>query len=121
METFGEWLNAEVEERGWSFRELSRRAGVSQSAISLVLSGEPPGPKSCRGIARALNLPVEEVFRRAGILPPSTEKTPSLRELDHLFTQLTPEQQDDVLTFVRALLEKRKQRRHARTTPKPST
>lgn len=41
MRDFSEWLNQEIEKRGWSYSELGRRAGISHSTISLVLSKPP--------------------------------------------------------------------------------
>ena len=70
MNELPEWLNEEIQDRGWSIRELARRAGITHAAISHVLNGSrQPGSGFCTAIARALQLPAEEVFRRAGLLP----------------------------------------------------
>jgi transcriptional regulator with XRE-family HTH domain len=122
MQTGGspEWLGSEMERRGWRPVDLAREAGLSTGTLSNVLRGSRrPGLHFCRKVAEALVLPPEQVLRHAGLLPPTPESTPSLREVDHLLSQLTPEQQDDVLVFVRALLEKWKRGRQARTTPTP--
>jgi transcriptional regulator with XRE-family HTH domain len=102
---FAEWLHQELDRRALNPSELARRARVSQSTVSLVLNEQKgPGPKLCRGIARALDLPPEDVFRRAGLLPPAPEETPSLREALHLFGQLSEDQQEYILVSMRALL-----------------
>ena len=45
---FVDWLIRQVEARGWSYRELSRRAGLSPSAVSKVVSRERnPGFDFC--------------------------------------------------------------------------
>lgn len=64
------WINAELDQRGWSRSEAARRGGFSSSTLDKVVGGfSKPGPILCRGLARAFGLPPDEVFRLAGILP----------------------------------------------------
>jgi transcriptional regulator with XRE-family HTH domain len=106
--TFAEWLLNEMQRRDLSQSELARRAGLAQATISYVLSGERnPGPEFCLGIAKAMNIPPEVVFQEAGIFPPSSAETKNRKEADHLFSQLSDRQQNDVLTMMRALVEER--------------
>jgi transcriptional regulator with XRE-family HTH domain len=75
------WLNTELQERGWTHRELARRANVSQSAVSSVLAGQRnAGWDFCAAIARALGKPPEEVFRLAKLLPPLAPAVAEERE-----------------------------------------
>lgn len=68
---FGDWLQRELDNRGWDQAELSRRSGISSAQVSrIVTGGRRPGRDSIDGIARALRLPPEDVLRQAGILPP---------------------------------------------------
>lgn len=70
-DTFSQWLNTELTDRGWSFRELSRRSGISTTHISEMANDRRAvGFDSCVSIARAFGLPPEQVLRRAGKLPP---------------------------------------------------
>ena len=109
--TLVEWLIRETEQRGWSYNQLAKRAGLSSSGISLVLSGQRrAGFEFCTKIARAFSVPAEDVLRRAGLLPPVPTETPSLREVIHLFNQLSPEQQDNMIAMARALLAEQKRR-----------
>ena len=104
--TFTQWLYTEMRQRRLSQSELARKAGVAQATISYVLSGERnPGAEFCVAISRALNVPAEEVFRRAGLLPADPEETPTLREALHLFRQLPPEQQRQKIAEMRAIIE----------------
>lgn len=70
MESFVNWLNAELDRRGWSRSEAARRGGISDSMFGKVIGGfANPGIDFCRGVSRAFDVPMEEVFRLAGILP----------------------------------------------------
>lgn len=81
-EEFATWLNEQLNERGWSRSELARRAHYSSSLVDQVINGtiKKPGVKFCEGTARAFRLPVEEVLRRAGRLPPITDEDARLFE-----------------------------------------
>ena len=104
---FSEWLYAEMERRGLSQSELARRAGMAQSTVSFALSGDRrPGLDFCVGVARAFDLPPEDVLQRAGLLPSSPEETPNAKLALHLFSQLPVEVQDLILAQMRALVER---------------
>jgi transcriptional regulator with XRE-family HTH domain len=66
-----EWILAEIDKRGWSLRQLARRAELSHSVVASVANGTSnAGLEVCMGLARAMHTPLEEIFRLAGILPP---------------------------------------------------
>ena len=70
MSYFTEWLNQKIQEKGWSQSETARRGEISASMISLILEEKSkPGIRAAQGIARAFKIPVEEVYRLAGIWP----------------------------------------------------
>jgi transcriptional regulator with XRE-family HTH domain len=117
--TFADWLLNEMQRRGLSQSELARKAGLAQATISYVLSGERnPGSEFCLGVAKALNIPPEIVFQRAGLFPGEGEETSNLKEASHLFQQLSDRQQRDILVQMRALVEER--RRGSSPSPAPS-
>lgn len=67
---FGTWLDRELQQKGWSQSEAARRGEMSSQMINAIINGQAnPGLESCQGIARAFKLPLEDVFRLAGILP----------------------------------------------------
>ena len=81
---FRAWLSEELDRRGWSQSELARRAGVSQFAVSSVISGNRnAGAEFCIKIAQALNEPPEKLLRLSEILPPlpASENDPRLQDL----------------------------------------
>jgi len=107
------WLKDELGARGWSLREMARRIGMSHTAIINVANGRArPSASLCRKIALALQVPPEDVFRRAGLLPPDPPASPSLLEANFLFAQLSAREQETLLTMMRALVEKRHEITH---------
>ena len=102
MTDFREWLQNELNSRGWAQIELTRRGGISSGAISKLMSGErKPGPDMCNAIATALNLPPEDVFRAAGLLPQSRDDDPLVREAAYLVGLLSQERKRQVLEYIR--------------------
>ena len=101
--SFSQWLLDEITERRLSYVEVAKRGGISHARISQVIGGEPPGKRFCRGIAKAFDLPVEDIFRRAGILPPIPDLDANAEAMLHLFRNLPESEQDRVLTIMRAL------------------
>lgn len=79
---FAEWLQRELDKRGWDQSELARRSEMSTAQVSRVVSGgRDAGPEFCIAISRALRIPREDVFRARGwlltepesVVPPGTE------------------------------------------------
>lgn len=100
---FADWLEKQIADRGWSIRHTADKAKVSHVHLSYVLNGtRGVGHDFCSAIARAFNLPADDVFRRAGLLPPAPERTPGLIEAEHLFTLLKPGQRELLLQTMRA-------------------
>jgi transcriptional regulator with XRE-family HTH domain len=107
--SLSDWIRENLTERGWSQSELARRASLSSTTISDVLSGSAkPGFNFCKGVSQALGVPSEEVMRMAGLLPPEPEETTTTRELLRSFSQLTTEEQQTVLEMIQGLNERRK-------------
>jgi len=103
---FSQWLLEELEQRGLSYSEVARRGSMSHARISQIVSGGNPGSDFCLGIAKALDLPPETVFRKAGILPPEPDLTSREKINLHLFRQLSLAEQERQLAVMRALLKR---------------
>lgn len=104
------WLVQELDRRGWSHNELARRAGMSQATVSSVLSGyRNAGTDFCVKVARTLDVAPEKVLRLAGILPsaPASDDE-SLQELIELARNLSPEDRQEILEYVRFRYQRRK-------------
>jgi len=103
---FGKWLEDELLRRKWDQSQLLRYGGLTSGQVSRIISGErKSGPTACLVIAKALGLPPEEVFRKAGLLPPAREPVEGTEELVHYFAQIDPDDRARLLVIARALWE----------------
>jgi transcriptional regulator with XRE-family HTH domain len=98
---FAEWLRQEIDTRGWSYRELARRAKISVSTVSQVANQKQyPGADFCLSVARAFRVPPEQVFRRANILPGRVKHDPRVQEIIDTLQYLPSDDLDRVLAVV---------------------
>jgi transcriptional regulator with XRE-family HTH domain len=101
---FTEWLNQEVEDRGWSYRELGRRANLSSGTISRVTTRQTlPTWDFCMSVSRALQMPAEDVFRQAGLLPLLPPAVEEEQEALRILRSLPAGVRETVITMLRAL------------------
>jgi transcriptional regulator with XRE-family HTH domain len=108
---FGEWLQEELEKRGWTQAELARRAKLTRGGISSLISGRNhPTAQTCVALARALDLPAETVLKAADLLPelPAPENDPTLGQLVDLMRRMTPEEREEVLAYALYRFTRRK-------------
>jgi len=105
---FIDWLNSELNSRGWTDYELAKRAKISPSVISRARIGSLPKYAACNSIASAMKIPLETVLRKAGLLPEntSTQSNPEIDELAYLFQQLSAEDRKHILSIARTFLPK---------------
>ncbi len=63
---FGEWLRAEMAEKGITQAVLAKPAGLTQQAVSRWVRGlaRPEGAGTMKAIAAALGVPIQEVVDR---------------------------------------------------------
>jgi transcriptional regulator with XRE-family HTH domain len=74
---FTDWFNQQLRQRGWTQGKLISQSGttdeerLSSAAVSRYSTGKMlPDVASCQKIARAFELPVELVLRKAMLLDP---------------------------------------------------
>ena len=104
MEAFTDWLETQLRVRGWQPAELARKANLGAGTLSRILSGtRRPGPEVCVAIAAVLGYPAEDVFRRAGLLPPAGPATERSKMASYLFEQIPELSQDAALNMLRGL------------------
>lgn len=101
--SFADWLQEELNKRGWSQSELGRRAGLSRATISVLISGRSqPKAETCLALARALNLPAETVLKAADLLPelPAPGGDPTIGEIADMLKRMTAEERQEILAYV---------------------
>jgi transcriptional regulator with XRE-family HTH domain len=106
MSAFAKWLEHQLDLRSWSYNELARQAGVSSAGVSQVMTGrQKPGVGFCKGVAAALKIPADKVFRLAGLLPEVPERDERVDEILYYYDQMTPQMQENLRIIARAFLE----------------
>jgi transcriptional regulator with XRE-family HTH domain len=113
--TFTDWLKEEMDKRQWKPSDLAERAGVTDAALSRILTkgDRQPGPELCKKIAKALGEPAEKVFRLAGLLPGEEERSDGVSGFEMAFLgwlrQLPDSRQEAVLEVVKGMVISRAQ------------
>jgi len=103
---FAEWLQLELDKRGWSQSDCARAADLNRAVINKLLNGKcKPQPSTLIAIARAFKIPVEIAYRAAGLLPPSVDLDDTTAELMHIFNSIqSPQRKTTALRLLRALV-----------------
>jgi DNA-binding XRE family transcriptional regulator len=100
--TFAEWLISEMDKRNLSQADLARAANVTRSTINgVVTETRGPGGELCKAIAKAFHMPAEEVFRIAGLLPPSPNVDKDTAQMIELLSKLSPDERKEVMNYVK--------------------
>ena len=104
--TFGEWLQKELTAQRITQADLSRLSGITTAQISRLISeSRGIGVSAANAIAIALNIPPQEVFRAAGLLPPQPQEDPLVNLITYLSEQLpTDEDKQDAAEYIRLRL-----------------
>jgi transcriptional regulator with XRE-family HTH domain len=103
---FAEWLQLEIDKRGWSQSDCARACDLNRAVIHKLLNGRcNPQPITLMAIARGFKIPVEPVYRAAGILPPNSEGDDTLQEMMHLFKSIqSPPRRSTAIMLLKALV-----------------
>lgn len=120
---FSKWLQNRLDELGWTQADLARKSGLTTAAISRIMTEDRSiGLKSCTAIARALNIPIEDIMIAAGLLPRRKKEGPLMETIAYLSSQLDEADQEEVIAFIQTkkrIGEQRGKYRAARA-PRPS-
>ncbi len=111
-------IQQRMRERGWSYGEVARRAGLPRSTVSTLAAtrnlGRPPRPATIDALAKGLDVPVAAVRAAAAESTgmhyydeaPAGQQNPGDRERELLIAsidELTPEDRRHVAALVESL------------------
>ena len=103
---FGEWLDEELKSRGLSQYALGKSIGVTPTHINHIIHGRrKPSAEMLKAIAGGLKLPVQFVYRQAGILSQESEMTATRERLNYLFDKFPDSEKEELLTYMELKLE----------------
>ena len=109
---FANWLQQELNKRGWNHSELARRSDVLPAQISRVIARrQGAGPDLCIAIAKGLELPRSEIFRARGWLasypddPYGPELDPRAEQLAREISVMPPQSREVTLEAVQAVVK----------------
>ena len=103
---FSEWLQAEMDKRGWSQSDLARYADLNRAVINKLLNGKShPQPLTLEAISRALRVPIEMTYRAAGLLPANPDNDDTLEEAIHVLKSIQSAQRKaTAIALLKALI-----------------
>jgi transcriptional regulator with XRE-family HTH domain len=103
---FTEWLQVEIDKRGWSQSDCARASDLNRAVINKLLNGKcTPQPATLMALARGFKIPVETAYRAAGLLPPSIDGSDAIQELIFLFNSLqSPQRRATAIVLLKALV-----------------
>lgn len=103
---FAEWLQSEMNKRGWSQSDCARAADLNRAVINKLLNGKSkPQPLTLMAIARAFKTPIETAYRAAGLLPPSADGDDTIEELIYAYKCIqSPQRRATALMLLKALV-----------------
>ena len=112
---FSEWLQLELDRRGWSQSDCARSANLNRAVINKLLNGKSrPQPSTLAAIARAFKIPIETVYRAAGLLPSNTDHDDSTQELLHIFKSIqSPQRKTTAIMLLKALIAEEENERRS--------
>lgn len=124
--TFADLVNAALADRGMIPADLARETKMDSGAISNILKGRrSPSIDTCKLIAKALNLPLEVVYRWADYLPENKDADPITEEVVHLMSELDASEKTNVLQYTtlrhQVFTERQAKHQKARIRPRPAT
>lgn len=103
---FAEWLQSEIDKRGWSQSDCARAADLNRAVINKLLNRKSrPQPFTLVAIARAFKVPIETAYRAAGLLPPSADNDDTIEELIHVYRSIqSPQRRVTAIMLLKTLV-----------------
>jgi len=113
MRDFSDWLNEQLNRKGWKQADLCRASGISSGALSTALTRNKIGPEVARAIAIGLDLSQTEVFYAAGLITelPSEDYSPEREQWDALYDQIGEDDREGIRQFVLSKVKKQNKKK----------
>lgn len=112
---FSEWLQAEMDKRGWSQSDLARYADLNRAVINKLLNGKShPQPSTLESISRALKVPIEITYRAAGLLPVNPDNDDAIEEAIHVLKSIqSAQRRATAIALLKALINEEENEQRA--------
>jgi transcriptional regulator with XRE-family HTH domain len=112
---FSEWLQNEMDKRGWSQSDLARYADLNRAVINKLLNGKShPQHPTLEAISRALKIPLETTYRAAGLLPINSDNDDAMEEAIHIFKSIqSTQRRATALALLKALINEEENEQRA--------
>jgi transcriptional regulator with XRE-family HTH domain len=110
---FADWLQREMDARGWRQADLARHAGLHTGHLSKVLNRERnPGVEFCRGVARAFGMPEIQVLEIAGLATDQerVKFNPVIEATANMLSDLPDDDQEEIRALVRVKWERKRRK-----------
>lgn len=102
-----DYLQAKMAEREWNQSDLARHAKLNRGTVSNILNGNrDAGVDVLVSLARALNVPPDDLFREAGVFPSEPELTKDEKRFISLLGSLPVEKRKQLLDYGEFLVDK---------------
>jgi len=100
-DSFGLWLDNQIQKLGTNKTGLAHMLGLTQSCVSQWVSGATrPSDRNCRKLARVLHVSLGDIHHALGRLPHDESEWPEpIREIANLLRDVS----DDSVEVVRAV------------------
>jgi transcriptional regulator with XRE-family HTH domain len=123
MKKFGDWLSEKLIELEMKPADLARATGMDSAVVSNLVNNkrQQPAVESCKLIAKALNIPLEEVYRAADILPPKPNADAITDAVINLMQNLERADKEDILEYARLRHKLAAERSNVKTDTKRAT
>jgi transcriptional regulator with XRE-family HTH domain len=117
---FSEWLQMEMNKRGWSQSDLARSAELNRAVINKLINGKShPQPTTLGAISRAFKIPIESTYRAAGLLPINANTDETIEEAIHVLKSIRSAQRKaTAVALLKALItEEEHEQREDKSPP----
>lgn len=101
-----EYLQRALQDKRLSQRAFAKYAGVASSTISRIIQGHPVDTETLQKIADYLKVPVENLYRLAGLLVDDVQYSETLKLVEHLFAKLPESDQQEVIDIIKLKIER---------------